>query len=190
METDLSGLYYGKLNEDYTYLVNELDKSKWDFTGNSNSRQVQHYGYKYNYLGGINGNINTKTTDIPAYMDKLIKEITDVCNSNNLLPTNYKFNQLIVNNYFPGQGISAHVDNIHYGCVIACITLGKGCIITFRKGNDERDIYVEDNTLYIMSGDARYKWTHEIKKVKTDYVNGVNYKRDRRVSLTFRYVKE
>jgi alkylated DNA repair dioxygenase AlkB len=55
---------------------------------------------------------------------------------------------------------------------------------------------VQPKTLIIMSGDARNKWTHEIPSVKEDriYNENGNYidlkSRDKRVSITFRSLKE
>lgn len=42
--------------------------------------------------------------------------------------------------------------------------------------------------LLILSGPARYDWTHEIPARKSDVINGARQPRRRRVSLTFRAV--
>jgi alkylated DNA repair dioxygenase AlkB len=42
--------------------------------------------------------------------------------------------------------------------------------------------------LLILSGEARYDWTHEIPARKSDVINGARQPRTRRVSLTFRTV--
>lgn len=185
---DISGLYYFKLNTDYNYIVDLLDNNVWINTAGSNSRRVQQYGYAYNYNSGYNNSINTKIDDIPVFMTDLINEISKICKELNLIDDSYQFNQCIVNNYESGQGISKHIDNLNFGPVIACVTLGKGCVMTYSHNNEERELYVENNSLYIMSGDARYKWYHEMKKCKYDYFNFIKFKRDRRISLTFRNV--
>jgi len=86
----------------------------------------------------------------------------------------------------PGQGISKHIDVKSYGNIIGCFTLGSGATMIFRKGNVTKEIYVESNSLYIMSGECRYNWTHEMIGKKSDIVNGIKISRDRRISVTFR----
>lgn len=101
------------------------------------------------------------------------------------------FNQYIINNYEVGQKISAHIDNPNFGPVIACFSvgLGQGISIKFRKDFNEYEHFTQNNSLYIMSGPARYNYTHEkIASRKTDIVNGIRIKRSRRISITFRTV--
>jgi len=61
--------------------------------------------------------------------------------------------------------------------------------MVFKNGEEKKEIYVKPNSLYIMSDDARYVWTHEMPSRKSDLVDNNKIKRDRRVSLTFRNVK-
>ena len=90
-----------------------------------------------------------------------------------------------------GQGISKHIDVTSYGGIIGCYTLNSGSIMNFRSPSDDVvDVYVKPNSLYIMSGDARYKWTHEMPSCKNDVVNGMKILRDRRISVTFRNVSD
>lgn len=86
---------------------------------------------------------------------------------------NYSFNQCIVNNYEAGQGISKRTDVSSYGDVIGCYTFGSGATMVFKKYTEKYELYVEPNSLYIMSGDARYKWTHEMLGKHSDMV--LNY---------------
>ena len=67
-------------------------------------------------------------------------------------------------------------------------TLGHGANLHFSKGDAHMDLYTEPNSLYIMSGEARYSWKHEMKKLKYDVVNGKKVKRGERISVTFRSV--
>jgi len=64
-----------------------------------------------------------------------------------------------------------------------------GATMRFSNQDHEYDIFVEPNTLYIMSGDARYAYKHEMISVKNDIVDGVKIKRGRRISITFRIVE-
>lgn len=67
-------------------------------------------------------------------------------------------------------------------------TVGSGAIMRFRLGSEKKELYVEPNTIYIMSGDARYKWTHEMPSNFNDVIDGEKIKRGRRISITFRNV--
>jgi len=112
-----------------------------------------------------------------------------MCKDIGILPKNYEFNQIIVNNYESGQGISAHTDVKEYGEIIGCYTIGSGGTMRFtRKDGNLYDLYVHPNSLYIMSGESRYEWKHEMASKKSDVVDGVKIPRGRRVSITFRCV--
>lgn len=54
----------------------------------------------------------------------------------------------------------------------------------FRRGDIEKELYVQKDSLYIMSGESRYSWTHEMPTRKNDN----DKPRSRRVSITFRMV--
>ena len=128
--------------------------------------------------------INTKISidDFKELSSFLIK------NGAYLFTENYKINQCIVNNYSVGQGISKHIDVKSYGNVIGCFTINSGATMIFRHLDKSINLYVEPNSLYIMSGEARYLWSHEMTTNKYDKINDTMNKRDRRISITFRNV--
>jgi alkylated DNA repair dioxygenase AlkB len=147
-------------------------------------RRVQHYGYRYDYknrsvdpsmfLGPLPG----WTADLTErfYQEKLIARRPD---------------QLIVNEYLPGQGISPHIDCIPcFGDTILSVSLGCSCImvLTGPQTGQTLEILLEPAGLLIFKGEARYKWKHSIPARKTDLYEGLVYHRRRRVSLTFRNV--
>ena len=45
---------------------------------------------------------------------------------------------------------------------------------------------LEKNSILIIKDESRYKWSHGIRKNKTDIINGKSVNRTRRVSITFR----
>jgi alkylated DNA repair dioxygenase AlkB len=195
MTTEIStvpGLYYieNLISPEYSqqlfhYLDNE---AKWSpITDSPNSRVVQHYGFLYNYK---HRNHKEMGTPIPYLFSSLIQTLEQKVQELKLTDSSYSFNQVIVNNYEPGQGISKHTDIKSYGAVIGCYTIGSGATMRFRKKEEIVDIYVKPNSLYIMSGDARYLWTHEMPSTKTDICDGKRVTRDRRISITFRFVDE
>ncbi len=56
------------------------------------------------------------------------------------------------------------------------------------KTLEKKSILLERRSLLVLSKSARYKWTHGIDGVTVDLINGKEYPRERRVSLTFRNV--
>jgi alkylated DNA repair dioxygenase AlkB len=146
-------------------LLIEIDSRTWL---NDLKRRVQHYGYKYDYKA--RGNLEY-LGEIPEFL----KEI-DV---------GFKFNQVIVNEYLPGQGISPHIDlpSVFGGC-IASLSLGSSCVMEFTKGSTKIPLLLPQRSLLILTDEARYQWKHAIPTRKQD--NGIA--RTRRVSITFRMV--
>lgn len=187
-ELNVKGLYYiDNIKEDTSNVIDELDKLQWhSLTTNKNSRLVQHYGYKSNYT---TYNIYEKCDKIPKFLYLFKSLLTDICLQLELIDKQYEFNQCIVNNYLPGQGISKHIDFKDYGNIIGCFTIGSGATMIFKKGEKINEIYVKPNSLYIMSEDARYLWTHEMNPRKYDIINDTKLERKRRVSITFRNVQ-
>lgn len=171
-----------------TTILKFLDQNnKWKpLSGSPNSRKVQHYGFLYDYKSY---NIRVPTDPIPEELATLVENLDHACTSLNLIKDLPYFNQCIINNYEPGQGISKHIDVKSYGDVIGCYTFGGGATMKFTNpAGRAENLYTEPNSLYIMSGDARYKWTHEMLANKTDVFNGMSVARKRRVSITFRHV--
>jgi alkylated DNA repair dioxygenase AlkB len=99
--------------------------------------------------------------------------------------------QLIVNEYNPGQGIASHVDcEPCFGDTIISLSLGSTCIMDFinKRTKEKIEILLEPRSLVVLKDDARYQWTHGIVGKKADYFKGQKYERTTRISLTFRNV--
>jgi len=183
----IKGLYYipDYLTDEEVKEITKLLKqsNEWKSVGKSiDSRKVIHYGFSYRYdRGGIE-----RVTDIPAFLKGLInKDRVNGYFANTIMKD--EMDQLIVNEYKPGQGIYAHIDHVGYfGDVIVCLNIGSGIAIDFTKDGQKRSIYVKPKSLYIMSGPARYEWRHGIAATMYD----VGTKRGTRWSLTYRKVIE
>lgn len=149
-------------------------------------RRVQHYGYKYDY--------KTRSRKAMQCLGELpleFHQIIDLFSSQGLC--NQPPNQVIINEYTAGQGIAKHVDCIPcFGDTILIISLGSASMMRFQhvKNKQRHELILEPNSLLILQAEARYDWTHEIPKRKTDLINGKRQARERRVSLTFRFVPE
>ena len=95
--------------------------------------------------------------------------------------------QLIINEYQPGQGIAPHVDcEPCFEDGITMVSLGWAYEMEYvhvRTG-EVRTVLLEPGSAVVIRGEARYDWTHQIRPRKSD--RGVL--RQRRVSLIYRNV--
>lgn len=145
-------------------------------------RRVQHYGWRYDYKAR-NVTIDLRIGALPDWLQTyalrlqhggLFTEIPD---------------QVIINEYQPGQGISAHIDCVPcFADTIVSLSLGSPCVMDFThsKTGDKSSLLLEPRSLLVLTGDARYVWQHSIAQRKTDRYNSQIIPRARRVSLTFR----
>lgn len=65
-----------------------------------------------------------------------------------------------MNEYVPGQGISAHVDApLMFGDVITSISLGSRCIMEFvcRETKEKKEVVLGQRSAVILTKDSRYK---------------------------------
>lgn len=163
-------------------LLTRIDELPWL---DDLKRRVQHYGFKYDYkarrvdigmhLGALPKWL--KRLSQKLYKDKHMPEVAD---------------QVIVNEYLPGQGISSHIDcePCFQGTVVS-LSLGSGCIMDFTNKSDKTKkipVWLEPRSLVVLRGEARDRWLHGIAARKSDEWDGQKHKRQRRVSLTFRKV--
>ena len=178
---DISGLIYIPeyiTSNDETSLIKTINKQKWD---NTLSRRVQHYGYRYDYKA------RTVTADMYiGTLPKWLKDLAVQLNNDGLceeVP-----DQVIINEYQPGQGIAAHIDcESCFGPRIFSLSLGSAAIMEFtREGESKKEILLERRSLVMMYGDARSIWKHSIPSRLKD--KGIE--RGTRISLTFRNVEK
>jgi alkylated DNA repair dioxygenase AlkB len=145
-------------------------------------RRVQHYGYRYDY--------KARKVDPATYLGPLpdwAAEMADRLHHEGWFPTTP--DQLIVNEYQPGQGISRHVDCVPcFHHTVASISLGSTCVIELARGETKVPLLLQPRSILILQDEARYRWTHAVPGRKKDMVDGRTLLRGRRVSLTFRKV--
>ena len=160
-------------------LIEAIDQQPWL---NDLKRRVQHYGYKYDYKA------RAVTND--AYLGPLpdwLKPIANRLKERDIFKA--VPDQVIANEYQPGQGISGHTDCVPcFGETIASISLGSCTTMQFTKPEtgQREELYLRERSLIVLSSAARYEWQHAIPARKSDVVNGFKIERQRRVSLTFR----
>ncbi|CBN75873.1 conserved unknown protein [Ectocarpus siliculosus] len=149
-------------------------------------RRVQHFGRVFDY--------HTRHVDFDAPAPPLPECLTDVVREmgdRGLKPSDP--DQLTLNEYKPGQGISPHVDtHSAFEDGLASLSLGSGCVMDMRHPDGVRvkNLYLPRGSLLVMEGPARYEWSHGIASRKTDMVDGVLTRRATRISFTFRRVRD
>ncbi|WP_344850839.1 alpha-ketoglutarate-dependent dioxygenase AlkB [Pedobacter jeongneungensis] len=183
METKVPGLYiYPNFISapQEMELLQEIDKQIWvvDY-----SRRLQYYGYRNELEEPY------QLISIPLSIPQQIHRLSEELVNKELL--DLQPDQVIINEYLPGEGIRPHKDRNYYENQICGVNLGSGCIMRFIKGKNLEviDIEMPQRSMYIMQDDARKKWTHGIPPRKKDNINGILVKRERRVSVTYRKVK-
>ncbi|MBP1853085.1 alpha-ketoglutarate-dependent dioxygenase AlkB [Rhizobium halophytocola] len=167
--------------DDERHLVEQLDQMPWS---RDLKRRVQHFGYRYDYrarsiaeaahLGLLPDWLQSLAARLVA--DGLFETLPD---------------QVIANEYRPGQGIGAHVDCIPcFDDTIVSISLLSACEMVFRdlQGPARTALILRPRSALVLKGEARYRWTHAIAPRKSDPIDGGRVLRKRRVSLTFRHV--
>lgn len=174
--------------EEAETLLAWVDQQPWDTTLR---RRVQHYGVRYDYQArGLGATLGP----LPEPLVALAQRVETAHRTQPLT-------QCIVNEYTPGQGIAAHVDQpVVFGPEVVTLSLGAGCDMVFTRRRQPEDDDAEakvvspftqrlaPRSLAVLTGDARYCWTHEIPARGSDRVAGRRVLRGRRVSLTFRSV--
>lgn len=180
----ISGLIY--LNNfvsplDEAALLSAVDAQPWQ---GDLKRRVQQYGFHFDYT--------TRAVDASDYLGRLpnwAKSLTVRLVAEGHMTTIP--NQMIVNEYLPGQGINPHIDSISsFGPIVCSVTLGSHCVmdLSHATSGEAKSLVLERGSLLVLSGDARYKWRHGIPGRMVDQIAGLPTARARRVSLTFRTV--
>ena len=186
-ESSPPGLIYSRefiTEEDETRLLEYIDGAEWI---TELQRRVQHYGWRYDYKKrGIDS--SARAPALPEWARELGRKLVD----ERLMPI--PPDQLIVNEYRGEQGITPHIDHPDdFAEHIATISLLETWDMRFTLGRTEKPFYqpLERGSVAILTGDARYKWKHEIPKRKNEPRRnrpgkGRWIRRSRRISLTFR----
>ncbi len=162
-------------------LLRQVDASPWS---DALKRRVQHYGYRYDYKAR-QIDASMAVTPFPPWA----RLIADLLCVQGLAP--HMPDQLIVNEYLPGQGISGHVDCVPcFTDTIISVSLGSACVMEFThiKTRQVASVLLEQGSAVVLRAEARYGWKHGIRARKIDRIEGSTIERARRVSLTFRKV--
>ncbi|CAM3692454.1 alpha-ketoglutarate-dependent dioxygenase AlkB [Mucilaginibacter galii] len=162
-------------------LIREINLQPWltDI-----KRRVQHYGWRYDYKArGID--YSMFLGKLPLWAEEIAKKLV----AYNLIKD--EPDQVIVNEYLPGQGIAGHVDCAPcFGDTIVSLSLASNCTMDFinLKTKEKIENVLKQRSVAAISGEARYDWTHGIAARLADQIDGKRINRELRISLTFRKV--
>ncbi|KAB2339688.1 alpha-ketoglutarate-dependent dioxygenase AlkB [Actinomadura rudentiformis] len=180
--TSVPGLHYiaDWISPDVTdALLADIDAEPWS---TELKRRVQHYGHRYDYG---RRSVAAASPPLPVWARQAAARLV----GEGLMDR--EADQVIVNEYQPGQGISAHVDCVPcFGPVVAAISLGSSCLMDFTHPEDGLKLAVRlaPGSLLVMTGPARFTWRHAIAARKSDPGATGRVPRGRRVSMTFRTI--
>jgi alkylated DNA repair dioxygenase AlkB len=163
-------------------LTETIDTAAWS---TELARRVQHYGYQYDYKAR-RVDSSMRLGELPNWLLPWAQRLVDQGFFSS--PPD----QVIVNEYQPGQGISPHIDcQPCFGDVVASLSLHSGCIMDFTRTGDPRrvPVWLAACSLIVLQGPARYAWKHGIVKRQRDTIAGQTILRGKRISLTFRHVR-
>ncbi|XP_074581179.1 alkylated DNA repair protein ALKBH8 homolog isoform X1 [Curcuma longa] len=212
-DLDIPGIYlvhdFITLEEEQELLA-EVDSRKWI---NLAKRRVQHYGYEFLYK---TRNVDSKQFlgELPYFVSNILQKIVSFPGLAD--DQNKEMDQLTVNEYPCGVGLSPHIDtHSAFDELIFSLSVAGSCIMEFRRypqatwqfpsaSVDEinedstllssntirKAIFLPSRSMLLMSGEGRYAWNHYIPHHKVDIIGEKQIRRSsRRVSFTFRKVR-
>ena len=150
-----------------------IDAQAWD---RAFSRRRQFYGHSYSDKAA--------KTEVPSLLDHYAQRLFE------LSYTLEVPRQVLINEYLPGQGIAAHIDEMpNRQSQVVTVSLLDSYPMLFAEVDSDRtyEQWLERRSVAVMNGPSRSDWTHEIVKRKADIIQGGGRRmRGRRVSITYR----
>ncbi|MCY4610634.1 MAG: alpha-ketoglutarate-dependent dioxygenase AlkB [Gammaproteobacteria bacterium] len=184
VDMDIPGLIYCPhfiSRDEELELIERIDRGAWS---KSLARRVQQYGWRYDYRQR-KLDAAMRLGELPDWGASLARRLVD----EGLIDA--PPDQMIVNEYLGDQGITKHIDHPSFAEQVATISLLETWGMVFRLRDRKIEKPLEHGSVAVLTGEARYEWTHEIPKRKSEPggEGRKRVKRGRRVSLTFRKTK-
>lgn len=182
---NLKGFYlvkdYLTPNEEQ-HLVNSINQMPWTV---DYQRRLQYYNYRNELFKPFD------LIPIPNKIPPFLEDLIDKLLMDKIIDE--KPDQIIINEYLPGEGLKPHFDRKSYfKNVIVGISLESGITMEFTSTKldppEKKKIYLPRRSVYVMKDDARNLWKHGIPGRKSDIVDGISIPRSKRISITFRTV--
>ena len=151
---------------------------------NDLSRRVQHYGWRYDYKArAITPDMHLGA--LPDWLAHLAQKLYDETGRFDRVPE-----QVIVNEYLPGQGIAMHIDHPGFGPTVCTISLLDDWEMDFAENwRDKSPALLPRGSCVLLTDAARSVWQHGIAPRKSELTDAGRRNRQRRLSLTFRTVR-
>ncbi|KAF6253259.1 hypothetical protein COO60DRAFT_433924 [Scenedesmus sp. NREL 46B-D3] len=109
--------------EQETALLQHIDQQPWQ---QLSKRRVQHYGFCFDY--------SQRGVDAQQRLGPLPEWVQPLTQRMQALPDVLALDQLTVNEYTPGVGLSAHIDtHSAFSGAIVSLSLAGGCVMEFRR---------------------------------------------------------
>ncbi|CAI5730152.1 unnamed protein product [Hyaloperonospora brassicae] len=161
------------------------DKVHWAKT--IRARQVQHFGYEFQYDTRRCDPTKPMADPIPSVLQPIVAKIAACGIMDGETP-----DQITVNEYLPGQGIAFHTDtHSAFTTTIATLSLASQVVMDFRcPASDQNEgVVLPARSMAVMSEASRYDWEHAIVPRLFDVIDGKQVARQRRLSITFRKIR-
>ena len=151
---------------------------------NDLSRRVQHYGWRYDYKArAITPDMHIGV--LPNWLSRLAHKLYEETRLFDRVPE-----QVIVNEYLPGQGIAMHIDHPGFGPAVCTISLLDDWEMDFSQDwKDKVPALLQRGSGVLLTGESRSVWQHGIAPRKSEVLERGRRNRQRRLSLTFRTVE-
>ena len=168
--------------EQQAYCVKRVDAAESEWR-NDLSRRVQHYGWRYDYKArAITPDMHIG--ELPDWLIDIAQRLYEETGLYDRVPE-----QVIVNEYLPGQGIATHIDHLGFGPTVCTISLLDDWEMDFsERWQDKSPALLQRGSCVLLTGPSRSTWQHGIAPRQTETSEDGRRKRQRRLSLTFRTV--
>ena len=168
--------------EEQSHCVERVDAAADKWLGDL-SRRVQHYGWRYDYKArAITPDMQIGA--LPDWLDRLAQRLYDETGLFDRKPE-----QVIVNEYLPGQGIAMHIDHRGFGPTVCTISLLDDWAMDFSANwKDKQPALLQRGSCVLLTDRSRSEWQHGIAPRKSELSGDGRRLRGRRLSLTFRTV--
>jgi alkylated DNA repair dioxygenase AlkB len=125
-------------------LVPKIPRSKY-----KGRNQILRWGNKKPYHQYHRGNV------IPEVFHRFQKD--------------FPFTSAQINEYYPGQSLEYHIDDINAGDSVRIINLYSECDILFRKGSEHLTYTMPRYSLTTFSEEHRFEWEHAVRATQLRY---------------------
>ena len=196
IELDIPGLYFSPeviSQEEEQVILDSIKKERGHYV--AQIHPANEFGWKFlereNGPSGVISPLTPKESlgAFPAWLSNVWFNCIYRTNLPKEVNQESQPDHVLVNEYNVGEGCLRHVDDLGFWTDwVMGLSLESGCTIIFRNGNKTYPVYLPPRSIYVLTGDVRYQYTHEIEAAKEDIVGGEVIPRGHRTSLTFRTI--